>query len=395
MPDGANCGKSAIGRSRSIRLWSLASFAIFGSVLLLLVAATRIRSRSQAIADAAPPERAVLTEEVERRVLEVELVTRGTVMARDSVAVEALPPAGSVPIVSALPYSRGQEVELGRAVAEVAGRPVIALLGAIPAYRDLHVGDSGADVRQLEVALAHLGREVGPVDGVFDEKLAAAVSATWNDAGYEVASNLVSTDPPTTESDAPLPPATVLVPRGEVVFVRAVPVRVEAVFVAVGREAEDGRVLSLAAGPLAVTCSLDERDAAAVGAGTAVEAFDDARGRRFRGKVIDVGIPTTDPETGARRVPIRVEVEQQLPAELLGADLRVTTRTARTRGRVLVVPSSALYSTSDGGTYVIAVRRGEQQEVRVAVGLSSGGHFEVSPLPPDQLIAGDAVVVGR
>ena len=51
---------------------------------------------------------------------------------------------------------------------EVNGRPVLALQGDAPMYRTLRPGDTGDDVRQLELALARLGFDPGPVDGTYD-----------------------------------------------------------------------------------------------------------------------------------------------------------------------------------------------------------------------------------
>ena len=66
---------------------------------------------------------------------------------------------------------------------EVTGRPVIALAGRLPAYRDLAVGDTGPDVVQLKSALAGLGFDAGDPDDATRSD-AAAVAALYDRLGY-------------------------------------------------------------------------------------------------------------------------------------------------------------------------------------------------------------------
>ena len=51
----------------------------------------------------------------------------------------------------------GDEVLEGTRLIEVSGRPVFALQGDVPVYRTLTPGMAGADVAQMQVALARLG----------------------------------------------------------------------------------------------------------------------------------------------------------------------------------------------------------------------------------------------
>ena len=65
------------------------------------------------------------------------------------------------------------------------GRPVFALRGSSPAFRDMAPGTSGGDVRQLEEALARLGFDPGPIDGNYDQKTSAAVERMYRKAGWD------------------------------------------------------------------------------------------------------------------------------------------------------------------------------------------------------------------
>lgn len=62
--------------------------------------------------------------------------------------------------VTALP-APGQVVSQGQGLYSVDGAPVVLLYGTVPAYRDLSVGVSGADVAQLNTDLAALGYASG------------------------------------------------------------------------------------------------------------------------------------------------------------------------------------------------------------------------------------------
>ena len=51
----------------------------------------------------------------------------------------------------------GDEVDCGGVLYRVDDRPVLLLYGTVPAYRALHVGDAGRDVRQLNRSLSVRG----------------------------------------------------------------------------------------------------------------------------------------------------------------------------------------------------------------------------------------------
>ncbi|GAB3992798.1 hypothetical protein GCM10029992_02830 [Glycomyces albus] len=73
----------------------------------------------------------------------------------------------------------------GTVLLEVSGRPMIALPGDVPAYRDLVEGDSGPDVEQLQQALAWIYGT--PVTGDFDDRTASDLEKLYDNLGYEPA----------------------------------------------------------------------------------------------------------------------------------------------------------------------------------------------------------------
>lgn len=80
--------------------------------------------------------------------------------------------------VTSLP-APGQVVSQGQSLYSVDGAPVVLLYGAVPAYRDLSLGSSGADVAQLNTDLAALGYASGtgldPSSSYYGFATAAAV----------------------------------------------------------------------------------------------------------------------------------------------------------------------------------------------------------------------------
>ncbi|WP_328789251.1 MULTISPECIES: peptidoglycan-binding domain-containing protein [unclassified Streptomyces] len=181
-------GRGGLARGRRVVL------AVVGGAALMavggLLATTLVKSPAQVAAETGPPAQGALTADVERRVLAQTVVMRGTVVADQSVAVS---PQGvrsgegtGAALVTKLPLKAGDPVTAGQLIAEVSGRPVFALHGAQPMYRDLKPGASGDDVAQLQQALRELGHGTGgDAKGVFGAGTKAALAARYRAIGYE------------------------------------------------------------------------------------------------------------------------------------------------------------------------------------------------------------------
>ncbi|MFG3491773.1 peptidoglycan-binding protein [Streptomyces sp. NPDC047972] len=152
----------------------------FGASLL-------VKSPAQAAADSRPPAPSVITAPVEYRTLASSVILRGTVVAGQSVEITPGGTAeGGSPTVSKLPLKAGDPVRAGRLLVEISGRPVIALQGTVPLYRDLKPGAQGSDVGRLQDALQRLGHSTSPDNrGRFGEATKAAVTALYTSLGYE------------------------------------------------------------------------------------------------------------------------------------------------------------------------------------------------------------------
>ncbi len=151
------------------------------------VAARNIRSPEEVAAQQGPPAASRITVPVIKTVLSSTLITRGTVRfgePKEVLLASSGIKAGTSQVVTS-PATTGAEVAEGGKLMEIGGRPVFALTGDTPMYRDLRPGDTGTDVRQLENALVRLGFKPGTVDDTFDANTESAVEAWYRSTGFE------------------------------------------------------------------------------------------------------------------------------------------------------------------------------------------------------------------
>ena len=149
------------------------------------IAARGITSPAEVAARTAAPVASPILVPVEERQLSTNVVVRGTGRfgspQKLTIATSTLKPNSGIVSDSVL---SGTSMHEGDLVLTASGRPVFLLVGARPMSRDLGGGTTGDDVRQLEQALARLGFDPGPIDGVFDERTESAVSAFYARAGF-------------------------------------------------------------------------------------------------------------------------------------------------------------------------------------------------------------------
>jgi hypothetical protein len=147
--------------------------------------AKRLSSPADVAARTAAPVASRIVAPVEFRVLRSTLFTRGTVRFGSPKPI-TLPGSASKTgsqIVTAPPV-KGAVVKEGGKIADVSGRPVVGLVGAVPMYRDIRPNDSGDDVLALKASLNRLGFAAGS-GPVFDEVAERAVSGWMRSIGYE------------------------------------------------------------------------------------------------------------------------------------------------------------------------------------------------------------------
>ncbi len=163
---------------------------VLGCVMLALVggwlAGSRIESPADAAARTAPPTPSPILVPVEERVLSSSVVTRGTARFGLPQPISVVPSLlkANPGLITTLPLLNAQIAE-GGVILTASGRPLFVLEGQTPTFRDLVPGTTGADVRQLEEALARLGFDPGPIDGSYDQKTSAAVGKWYEAGGWE------------------------------------------------------------------------------------------------------------------------------------------------------------------------------------------------------------------
>lgn len=275
--------------------------------------------------------------------------------------------------------SDGDKVNCGDVLYRVDERPVVLLCGTVPAYRDLRVGDSGDDVRQLNMNLHQLGYDAGveidPNDKVFSWKTATALEKFQRDKGLG---------------------STGALGLGDAVFLPDSG-RVAKVIGELGGSAQPGAQVAQATSDTPeVQLDLEPSQQGAVKAG------DRARitlpdNKSVTGKLDRLGtvakIPT-GPNGNAAAPTIPAYISLDDPARARGLDKAPVRVEITTSGvdNALNVPVTALVGKSGGGFAVEVVRDGGRRElVAVKLGLfdTAGGRVQVE----GDLREGDQVVV--
>ena len=166
-------------------IWVLAAVAVVFLVAGIVIARF-VESPADAAAKTAPPEAGLITVPVETKVIANDVALRADVLYDESVAVSIdTTDLSGTPVVTGQVPEVGTTIDAASVVLEGAGRPVVALPGALPAYRTLRVGVSGPDVLQLKQALVSLGINPGNAESdVYDATTAAAVDQLYVTAGY-------------------------------------------------------------------------------------------------------------------------------------------------------------------------------------------------------------------
>jgi peptidoglycan hydrolase-like protein with peptidoglycan-binding domain len=243
-------------------------------------------------------------------------------------------------------------VRPGSVLLEVSGRPLIALPGTVPAYRDLRPGDDGTDIGQLQAALRSLGYyHGGDSAGHFGPGTKRAVTRLYAATDYDLATTGGHADggdraalqnaqdavdaaqravddlnrvigggqavapSPSAGASEPLPVQLrylrraltrarnaqadligrtgPMVPRAEIVFVSSFPAQVSQLAATVGA-APAAPLITLAAGALHVVAKLPPDQGRVLRSGMAVAISSEVVGSDVTGTITAVGPITSD-----------------------------------------------------------------------------------------------------
>jgi hypothetical protein len=392
-----------------------------------LVASTVVKSPAQLAADTRPPNASVLTAKVVHKVLSTTLIMRGTFTAGrqykftpTSVAASSHGDGAADLVVTAVHAHAGTQVRAGEVLLEVSERPVYALQGAFPAYRDLVPGQIGKDVAQLQAGLGRLGYPSSDERGHFGASTKAAVRRFYRHIGYPVPLTAGAADKnaQNTNADANSAPSRSatprrtssgpsdtssrtapepMVPKSEVAFLPALPARLASISAHLGGTVPNPAI-TFTTGGLTLTGKLPPGDVSLVKVGMKAQVTSEATGFEGTGTIGSIGRRTgASGASGGENtfIPLRINSGTSWPRELQGEDVRVTITTASTKKAVLAVPEAAISSAADGRTTIIVMDNDRTQHaVEVRAGISADGMVEVSPRGAT-LEPGDLVVTGR
>lgn len=344
----------------------LAGFAL---ILILAVALTwiiawKVQSPAQREASAEPPEPLPITIPIERGDLQDSKFVNATVKGATTSEI-TIPRHSDVSVVSQLGINAGETLNAGNVVTWINGRPIIALKGAFPLWRDLSEGDKGDDVRELQVALNELGYGIA-TDGVFGPRTASSIQKLYKAIGSEA----VRTDPAPAPSDdaqpnqgdatrSPQPtqtPKVVTVPKTEIIMLTSMPVTVTSI-PAVGTvlDEENSKML-LGTGDISVTGTVGGADATALEAGMKARAFVENQEAALSLEKIEAAADSdqASPDNSSV-VTFKVTENAEALRSLIDTDqpIRVEVALSEPLTDVLIVPERAIASDANGNLTVL------------------------------------------
>lgn len=353
------------------KTWGLAGAAV-------LVAATAVGAvaiSAGADADPATHQSTTSTAEVTRGTLSAMVSVDGTLTYRarsDGSPYSVINQARG--IYTQLPEN-GDEVDCGGVLYRVDDNPVLLMCGAVPAYRDLGLGNAGPDVRQLNQNLHALGYRVEAGDNTFTAATQTALEELQRDKGSDVTGRLAIDD-------------AVFLPD---------PVRIAEVAGRLGGSAApNADVLQATSDTLVVQVELAPSQQGEVKEGDRAQITLPGN-TSVTGEVERLGtvaqVPAgPDRNAGDATIPAFITLDD--PGRAARLDKAPVTVDITTTGveDALSVPVTALVGKAGGGYAVEVVRSGGRRElVGVTLGLfdTTGGRVQVD----GELHEGDTVVV--
>ncbi len=375
-----------IGRRRGARLLLL---LLIGTVLVAAAgfwAGTVVHSSQQIvprhIREPAP------SVAIQRRVLADRLQASGTIIFAIKEAISPLPPSlagDAVPLVTRMPLHVGATVRVGNTVAEIAGQPVFALVGAVPMYRSLSFGMYGDDVAQLQHNLDALGYAIDDAPGHYGSSTADAVAKLFEREGYLAPTTRVVIGTSSAHGKKePVVERFAMLPEGDAVFLKVLPATAIAVNAREGARIE-GALGTLASGPPLVRMRISTTQLATLRRGMVTTiTWGEHRGRARLAK-----LPGINPNGASSEIVTAYFIGRTHPP--VGKEVTASITRASSRRPVWVVPYSAVGTAANGSNFVILVGTSHRR-VPVRLGLSAGGYVAIRS-PALTLSVHDTVLV--
>lgn len=178
---------SSATREKGVRArWWWAVLAVVAAVGLVAgtwALASRFESPAQREAAAAPPSANAVVVEVTRGDLKEQTTVMASAEASGARSLPLPRPNGTA-VVTATGVNVGEDLSSGQVVTWVNDRPVFALAGTFPMYRDIGEGDSGADVTMVQEALRDLGYNI-TATGSFGPLTASCIQSLYQKVGSQ------------------------------------------------------------------------------------------------------------------------------------------------------------------------------------------------------------------
>lgn len=362
----------------------------------------------------------VVTATVEERALSATVTATGELRVAGMIEVVVSAPEDRVGVVSATPLFKDAAVAWCSPLIEVSGRPLLALEGAVPAYRDLREGDSGPDVTQLQDALRSCGFYLGASDGVFGPKTANAVRQMYKENSYKVPTIVVeaaATEAPGKPSDlsgdstsagsgdsketanaqnesAPVSRELVLVPASELGFLAAGGTVSEVLSIGTRIGEEPG--LRITTTGYTVEARINPIDRLDLEPGMPATVT-------IENQTISITLPelpdTASKEeggTGEMYYPVSLPITEDIDPALVGSYVQVSVLVGADTLHPLVIPVTAIYSDAATGAYILLSTPDDESataKISVVVGESQGGYAAIS-VQSGEVTVGDEVVLG-
>lgn len=378
------------------------------------VAASILQSPAQREAAARPPAPKSIVADVTEGDLE-RIVTVPIALVAEATQTFTLPQPtdASLVVVTEQHSAPGSALDVGDVVTALNGRPVFAMVGSFPFYRDLAVGLDGPDVVQLQRSLTAAGYPVDD-DGRFGRQTMRAVEALYEAAGHKLAPP--PTSPPTkspaadrsaSESEkssaadgARDPAPTPVVPMSELLVSPALPARVVSV-PSLGTVVSPETSLGLEFGGLVARAEIGDSAASQLKVDMPARVTlpsGDSVGARVS-EVSPAKVPSTktsgegkEDGAGSTRVTLRLDadIEEAFRGQPLHASIVVSILAAS----ALQVPARAVVTESGGKAYVLKREPdGTFRRVPVTEKAVLEGRSAIEPSRHGALKAGDVVRV--
>lgn len=313
------------------------------------------RPKWQQAQEAATP--IVVWATVERRVVDDRRELSGSVAA-PATSDMVLPGVPDQAVVTVAPPAR---IEQGGLIVEASGRPYFLLPGPLALYRDLRVGDHGADVRTLEDSLSRLGYDL-TVDGVVSDVTVEAVRDVFHRAGYDLPTEAVPTSGGTTAPSSAQPQKRRVIPAAQLA---TGPVGDVVAHVQVGqRISPETSIVKIRSATRSViaTVGVDERESFPVGQQVAVTSD----GKIVQGKVTRVGAYEAGKDGRVPGYPATINVSAADAKDLDDGQAVLVTLPGGAVSAGPAVPVTAIRH-DDAGDFVLARKADSQTPARAAV----------------------------